>query len=66
MTTTMCEVPGPEFDSFLSGAAESNTTGTLISGVVGSGTGHELARVAPTNPSRVAGTTTAAGTSVQD
>lgn len=61
MTTTMCEVP--VLDSLLSGAAESNYTGTRASGVRSGflGTGiHELARVAPVT-GQVIDTTTAAG-----
>jgi hypothetical protein len=61
MTTTMSGVLRSEFDSFLSGAAESNDTGTSTHGVTGGGTVHELARVAPTTLARAAGTTTAAG-----
>jgi hypothetical protein len=61
MTTTMREVP--VLDSLLSGAAESNYTGTRASSVP-CGTGiHALARVAPV-ADQVTGTTNAAGTLV--
>lgn len=59
MTTIMREVPG--HDSFLSGAAESNQSGTSVhGGVLGGGTDHELARVVPATPSRAADSATAA------
>lgn len=60
MTTTMREVP--VLDSLLSGAAESNYTGTRASSVSGDGI-NELARIAPVADQAI-GTTTAAGTLV--
>jgi hypothetical protein len=62
MTTIMCEVPG--LDSFLSGAAESNRSGTGgKDNEYSGGTGHELARVVSATPRGSVVAATAAGAS---
>ncbi|TDV53626.1 hypothetical protein CLV71_10494 [Actinophytocola oryzae] len=59
MTTTMCEVPGSDFDSVLRDGARSNPPGPTTTGSTPMMTGTVLARVTTGTHRRVARETTA-------